>query len=232
MFRRGSTVAQIHRATGVSRGALSVWFADPGRAVSAHSTCFVCGDESSVQVNYLYLLGQYLGDGHIATSARVPKLRIACANDYPAIANEVDSALREVSGNKVHVVQATGCSERLAYWKHWPCVFPQYGPGPKHRRPIVLTDWQSRLVEDNPWALLRGLIHSDGCRSINTIRRNGNEYRYPRYFFSNESSDIIGIFTEALDLVGVNWRMCRPNLVSVARATAVRLMDAHIGPKS
>ena len=27
-------------------------------------------------------------------------------------------------------------------WKHWPCLFPQHGPGRKHERPIVLEDWQ------------------------------------------------------------------------------------------
>jgi hypothetical protein len=57
-------------------------------------------------------------------------------------------------------------------------------------------------------------------------------YAYQRYNFSNESVDIIGIFTDALDQVGVRWRMCRPNLVSVARGPDVALMDEHIGPKT
>jgi hypothetical protein len=106
------------------------------------------------------------------------------------------------------------------------------GPGMKHERAIVLAPWQQDVVEAHPWQLLRGLIHSDGCRAINTIRRGDKTYRYPRYFFSNESTDIIGIFTTALDRVGVKWRMCRPNMVAVSRRADVAFMDEHIGPKT
>jgi len=161
----------------------------------------------------------------------VPKLRIACADDYPGIAAEVDRALRSVSGNSVLRVPAVGCSEHCTYWMHWPCLFPQCGPGPKHTRPIVLADWQRELVERHPWELLRGLFHSDGCRSLNTVHRGAHTYRYPRYFFSNESRDIIGLFTGTLDALGVRWRMGRPNLVSVARRPDVAVLDAHLGPK-
>jgi hypothetical protein len=34
----------------------------------------------------------------------------------------------------------------------------------------VLEDWQHELVARSPDLLLRGLIHSDGCRFINTGR--------------------------------------------------------------
>jgi hypothetical protein len=95
-----------------------------------------------------------------------------------------------------------------------------------------LAPWQRGVVEAQPWQLLRGLIHSDGCRAMNTIRRGDKTYRYPRYFFSNESTDIIGIFTAALDRVGVRWRMCRPNMVAVSRRTDVTIMDELIGPKT
>jgi hypothetical protein len=37
----------------------------------------------------------------------------------------------------------------------------------KHERPIVLEPWQRELVAATPWALLRGLIRSDGCVFIN-----------------------------------------------------------------
>ena len=162
---------------------------------------------------------------------RVPKLRIACADAYPGIRSLVRKAISSVSGNSVMTVQRIGCSELAAYWNHWPCLFPQHGPGRKHERPIVLEQWQRDLVADHPWELLRGLIHSDGCRSLNTIRRGDKTYAYPRYFFSNESTDIIGVFSGVLDQVGVRWRMCRPNLVAVSRRADVALMDDHIGPK-
>ena len=172
-----------------------------------------------------------LVDGYLVATARMPVLRIACADTYPGIAREVDDALRSVSGNKVCVVQNIGCSEHLTYWKHWPCLFPQHGPGRKHERPIMLAAWQQELVDADPWPLIRGLIHSDGCRSINRVRTRGQSYSYPRYFFANESTDILAIMGGALDRVGVAWRLNRPNSISVARRDAVALMDARIGPK-
>ena len=61
---------------------------------------------------------------------------------------------------------------------------------------------------------------------------HGVEYRYPRYFFSNESRDILTIMGDALDRVCVAWRFNRPNSISIARRAAVAAMDAHLGPKS
>jgi hypothetical protein len=68
----------------------------------------------------------------------------------------------------------------LGLSKHWPCMFPQHGPGMKHTRKIELTDWQQQLVDDDPRSVLRGLIHSDGTRFLN--RAVGTSYPpYPRY---------------------------------------------------
>ena len=49
-------------------------------------------------------------------------------------------------------------------------AFPQHGPGRKHKRPIVLEAWQQAIVEAHPWQFLRGLLHSDGCRTINRFK--------------------------------------------------------------
>jgi hypothetical protein len=194
--------------------------------------CWLCaGVPCPEPATYGYLLGQYLGDGYLVTSARVPKLRIACADDYPTIAAEVDAALLDLSGNLPGHVQCVGCSDQYSYWKHWPCLLPQHGPGRKHERPIVLAGWQRELMVADPWPLIRGLVHSDGCRAINRVVVNGKTYSYPRYFFSNTSSDILAIMGEALDLAGVAWRFNRPTSISVARRSAVAAMDARIGPK-
>jgi hypothetical protein len=84
--------------------------------------------------------------------------------------------------------------------------------------------------------LLRGLIHSDGGHVINWVKGHDKDgpkrYTYPRYFFSNESDDILGIFVEACHRVGVEWRANRRNMISVARRDSVRLLDTFIGPKS
>jgi hypothetical protein len=143
----------------------------------------------------------------------------------------VDEALARVSGNIVSAVAAQGCSDRGAYWMHWPCLFPQHGPGRKHERHIELVDWQRALIRAHPWPLIRGLVHSDGCRSLNRVTVRGTAYAYPRYFFANESRDILAIMGWALDLVGAEWRYNRPNSISVAQRASVALLDEHIGPK-
>jgi hypothetical protein len=132
-------------------------------------------------------------------------------------------------------VRAPGCIQVTTRWKHWPCLFPQHGPGRKHEQAIVLEPWQQALVDTHPGPLLRGLFHSDGCRVTNwTVRplRDGpKRYEYPRYLFSHESTDIIAICTEALDAIGVRWTP-RRNVVSVARRESVARLDQIVGPKS
>ena len=88
-----------------------------------------------------------------------------------------------------------------AAWKLWPSALPQHGPGRKHHRRIVLADWQREIVDRRPEPFLRGLIHSDGCRTINRFKTKlpsgrVGEYAYPRYFCSNQSADIRGLFCE------------------------------------
>jgi hypothetical protein len=106
---------------------------------------------------------------------------------------------------------------------------------PKHQRPIVLETWQRDIVERYPGAFARGLFHSDGCRITNWTTRivagRVKRYEYPRYFFSNESTDILAICGWTLDLLGVQWRLPRRNLLSVARAASVAILDEHVGPK-
>jgi hypothetical protein len=99
------------------------------------------------------------------------------------------------------------------------------------RRRIILTPWQQRLVDPHPEHLIRGLIHSDGCRFINPVRRRGKLYTYPRYTFSNASDDIRKIFCDACDAVGVEWRRMNALNISVAKRASVAKLDEFIGPK-
>lgn len=79
--------------------------------------------------------------------------------------------------------------------------------------------------------LLRGLIHSDGCRVTNRIKHSKKTYEYPRYMFSNRSHDIQGIFCDACDRLGIDWRQDGPWNISIARREAMAIMDRHVGPK-
>jgi hypothetical protein len=138
--------------------------------------------------------------------------------------------------DRVGFVNRDGCVEIYAFWKHWPCVFPQHGPGRKHERLIALTPWQKEFVDSQPKALVRGLIHSDGNRHINDVERQlrsgAQRYQYPRYMFTNSSADILEIFTDALDLLGVHWTRTTARDVSIARRGDVAFLDTFIGPKS
>lgn len=116
--------------------------------------------------------------------------------------------------------------EVYAYSKAWPLLFPQHGSGLKHKRDVSLRPWQQRIAAAHARLLLRGLIHSDGCRFINT----GRNWRCPRYAFSNRSQDIRGIFCFACEEVGVRWNFA-PHTVFVSRKADVNLLNEFIGPK-
>lgn len=87
----------------------------------------------------------------------------------------------------------------------------------------------------HPDEFVRGLIHSDGCRVLNSAvrKREGitTRYYYSRYHFTNESPHIRDLFTDTLDRLGIEWRYSRRNCVSIARRESVRKLDAFVGPK-
>ncbi|HEU4947957.1 MAG TPA: hypothetical protein VFT31_12455 [Kribbella sp.] len=72
---------------------------------------------------------------------------LACDDKYPRLIDEAAAAIASLHPSRpVHRVQAAGCTAVVSYWRHWPCLFPQHGPGPKHQRRIVLDDWQRAIV--------------------------------------------------------------------------------------
>jgi hypothetical protein len=176
--------SQIARETGIPRRTVRDWRSgrvpdfDRVRRLSTLSSrnCAVCrGNPLSLpQGPYTYLLGLYLGDGCIAAHARgVFRLRIVCADAYPELIQRCEDAMAEVLPNKVSRVPKVGCTEVAAYSKHWPCLFPQHGPGRKHERTIQLTAWQQELV-DLDLALCSGgccIPTGAGCSTGSTGRR-------------------------------------------------------------
>ena len=101
----------------------------------------------------------------------------------------------------------------------------------------MLTDWQQEIVDAHPHPFLRGLLHSDGCRTVNrfsTTLPSGRvaEYAYPRYFFSNLSDDIRGLFCEACERLGIRWTQSNPRNISVSHRTSVAILEELVGPKT
>jgi hypothetical protein len=159
-----------------------------------------------------------------------------CSDAWPgliAAARSAMSAVMPTSG--VFCVQRQGCAEVKSTSKHWPCLFPQHGPGRKHTRKIQLEQWQRAIVSKYAGEFAKGLFHSDGWRGLNRVRRrlaDGDHwYEYPRYLFINESKDILRLCGETLDRLGVAWRFSRRNAISVARREAVARLDEFVGSK-
>jgi hypothetical protein len=188
----------------------------------------LCADGRSLEPAYPYLLGLYLGDGMLTLAPRaVWKLRLSLDATYPGIILRAKSAIFEVAGRRAGEVARPGCVEVYSNWKHWHCLFPQHGPGPKHTRRIQLEPWQQRLVARHPGEFITGLIQSDGCRCLNRVK--GREY--PRYFFTNNSPEIRELFAAACAMLGVDCRPAGRRNVSVARRASVEILDDVVGAK-
>jgi hypothetical protein len=119
------------------------------------------------------------------------------------------------------------CIEVSMYYGHWPCLFPQHGPGRKHLRRIELAGWQSEIVERHRKAMIRGLLHSDGCRVV----ANDRGVKSVRYHFSNLSKGIQKIYRESLDDLEIPWTQPSHRDIAVYRKAATALLDEFVGPK-
>jgi hypothetical protein len=243
----GLNNCEISRRIGVSRATVREWRTGTlphsfkskpllyGRPTESDATCTRCGAAKHrfdrFSTAYIYLLGLYLGDGCISKGARdVFRLRIALDVKYPGIVNECAAAMQAVvPWNKVHCqITPKNYVEVHTYSKSWPCLFPQHGPGKKHERRITLRDWQQELVDLAPALLIRGLIHSDGCRFTNT---GSYGWECPRYVFTNFSDDIKRIFCETCDKLDLHWTTAPPKSVYVSRKPDVAKLDEFVGPK-
>jgi hypothetical protein len=231
----GVPFSEIYRRLGLSRNTVAYWLYNRrARNTKIDNRCPRC-DRPPRKIDdppsYAYLLGQYLGDGHLLMTGRVPLLTVACDLRYPGLIHEVSFAMEAAGARTAGFQQRIGCIAVRAHWMHWPCLFPQHGPGMKHLRKIELTGWQQEIVNENTGRFLRGLFHSDGSRFVNNVVRNGKHYGYTRYMFVNESGDIMKLCQDGLDRAGIPWRMARPNTLSVARREGVARLDRFVGPK-
>jgi hypothetical protein len=166
--------------------------------------------------------------------SRAGSMELFADAKYPGIVQECAAAMEAIFPTKrAHVYRRHDCAclEISMYARHWLCLFPQHGQGRKHLREIKLALWQEAIVEHKRRPFVRGLIHSDGCRIIATEKQAGRIRRAPRYLFTNLSQDILGLFCESCDALGIRWT--RPNFKTVAiyRLASVALMDKFVGPK-
>jgi hypothetical protein len=230
---------EVAAVTGVPRATVLRWRRRSGPPQSASR-----GEKREWTVpdraSYCYLLGAYLGDGNI--THKPPNgwtLRVACDQHYPMIIEEIMDAMAVTfpGGHPTRRAASWGASDVLSLsHRGIGAAFPQHGPGRKHLRPIVLEHWQRELTQEYPGALIRGLIHSDGCRVENRFKTklpSGRvaQYQYVRYFFSNLSADIRGIFVEHCGLLGVRVTRSNHRNLSVSHRDSVAILEEKVGPK-
>ncbi len=167
-------------------------------------------------------------------------LVISLDRRYEAVIQEARRCLAAVfDPARVHCYERAGSETTILKLSSMlvPVAFPQHAGGKKHHRDIRLVDWQRDITHTHPKALIRGLIHSDGCRSLNrfsTDLPSGRlaTYEYARYFFSNRSAGIRAIFCQHCELLGIRWTRSNARNISVAQRDSVRLLDTFVGPKT
>lgn len=231
----GASDGQVSASLGIPRRTVNGWRRVPRQRPAVSADPAWRPPDPPV---YSYLLGLYLGDGHIARSEKAPFLRVCLDAAYPDIVAEARSAVATTFPLSNALVLAYRPEVRIIQVSDPSLViaFPQHGAGLKHRRPIDLHAWQRELTVVHPYQLLRGLIHSDGSRCINrfdTKLPSGRvaHYEYPRYFFTNLSADIRGIFCEHCELLGIRWTQSNPRNISVSHRDSVAVLDSFVGPK-
>lgn len=231
----GNNDSEIARLAAIPRSTVRDWRSGrrdttDRRGVGARLDCLRTHDYAlESPSDYSYLLGLYLGDGYIALSGRVWKLRITMDSQYEGIIREACGAMESLMvGQQAHKLQRkTRCVEISMYSKHWPCYFPQHGPGRKHERDVSLELWQQELVDQAPESLVRGLIHSDGCRVVTLDRGVASV----RYHFKNRSEDIKRLFCATLDTLAVSWTRPSEDQVAIYRKASVARLDQFVGPE-
>ena len=234
LVQAGVNDCEVARRLGLSRTTVRDWRRRTPSAQLAE-TCPRCWRPSLKRIafhaaDYAELLGLYLGDGHIVRTGRSDRLRLFLDTRYTRIIAEAQELLRRCfPEHRIGRFQTgKGTTTILSlYSTHLACLFPQHGAGRKHERDIALEDWQTSILERQPWSFLRGCIRSDGCVFVNRTGR----YEYISYEFSNRSAQIRELFMDACDLVDVEYRAYR-RYVRIYRRPSVALMQRYVGLKA
>ncbi|MEX2644737.1 MAG: helix-turn-helix domain-containing protein [Gaiellaceae bacterium] len=233
LAQAGLNRCEISRRTGVPRTTVRDWLC--GKVPSRERRRRPPLDVREVSPDpYSYLLGVYLGDGCIVHVPRSYQLRVACDARYAGIVAEISAAMAAVMpGHSVrHRLRRTErCLTISSTSIDWPLLFPQHGPGRKHRRRIELVPWQAEITTAYPRQFVRGLLQTDGTRYVARQRRHGKVYCYPRYSFSNRSGDIRRLLIEHLELLEIRCRHANRWNIEIARREAVAALDDFVGPK-
>jgi hypothetical protein len=115
---------------GVSVRTIRHWrYGTRRNAATVRPRCPRCDGKALNEDAYAYLLGLYLGDGHLTHGRRdVYALNVKCSNSWPGLTAAAQAAMAAVMPtSKVFCVSRPGCVEVKSTSTHWPCLFPHTG---------------------------------------------------------------------------------------------------------
>jgi intein-encoded DNA endonuclease-like protein len=223
----GSSYRQISNEYGISTSTLQSWITNKDEIIDEYDF----DHKMFLQLNsksYSYVLGMYLGDGYINKykTHKSPRLRITCDIKYQNIIDYLVDKLKDLFPNNSiqTVIRKDNCIDVGVYSDKLFLYFPQYGVGKKHKRNIKLEPWQTECIDYVE--LIKGLIHSDGCCYSEKINNN----LYYRYSFANYSDDILDIFKECCDHIGLEYD--HHNMIRIEKKSSVEKLKTLIGDKT
>ena len=111
---RGHSIHSVARTLSLPYATVWHWCVDRPEPVKRGTElrCFRCLPDVQNPTDpaaYAYLLGLYLGDGHLAISPKVPVLRIACTDSYPNLIDACEAAMLAVLAARVQRIPKRGC---------------------------------------------------------------------------------------------------------------------------
>lgn len=201
-------------------------------------------EDKDLYRKYVYLLALYFGDGCLnkrKNRKNSYKFRISQDAKYPVLIEEQTNALQTILPNnkiwfskkfyKGRISSIDITTESIKFLEFFPSAKP--GMGPKHTYKISLEPWQEQLVKRYPKEFLRGFIQTDGSRYVQKC----GKYSYTYYNFTQVSEDIVKMFTDTCDQLGVEYNLYKydlpkKNIVSIRNKKSCDFLDSFIGPKS
>src|SRR4051812_49161796 len=110
----GSSLRSVSVSTGINRATLREWRERDGAYAPRLMSCPCprCDNTvSDMRESYVYLLGQYLGDGSIQRAGRSVALRVFCCDSYPGIMDESNPRCARSRAGR-----SAACARLVAQW--------------------------------------------------------------------------------------------------------------------
>lgn len=204
----GASIRQIGRELEVDHSTISYWIKNNFSSgtvtnrLSIERIQEVCNAKSAA---YSYILGCYLGDGHISQLPRTQRLRLFSGTSHPSIIEDQVKGLNRLFDNVVNNKKCNNQNMEIitVHNTQLDVYFPQHGLGKKHERDVSLKPWQQEIVDKEPECFIKGLIDTDGSSYIRTNIVNGVARTYPSYSFTNKSKDIMNMCQSAFKTLGI-----------------------------